>query len=90
MDTDLNQHIDALIKIPATIRQIRFASDHRPASGHVQKVDFPRLEVMLEGQLHDAGIKADPPVLSRHDVLFIHAGGWHSPSGRSHSRSDCP
>ena len=83
MDTDLNQHIDALIKSPATIRQIRFATDSRPASGNVQKADFPRLDIMLDGQLHDAGIKADPPVLSRHDVLFIHAGGWHSPRWQS-------
>lgn len=81
--TDLNQHIDALIKSPATIRQIRFATDSRPASGNVQKADFPRLDIMLDGQLHDAGIKADPPVLSRHDVLFIHAGGWHSPRWQS-------
>lgn len=87
MDTDLNQLIDALITGPAAIRQIRFASTHRPAADEVQKADFSRLEIMLEGQLYDPGIKADPPILTRYDALYIPAGGWNLPQRISPCRT---
>lgn len=79
MDGHLSQHIDALIKGPTAIRQVRFTTEHRPASGLALQVDFPRLEVILEGQRGDPGIKAEPALLARYDVLYIPAGGWNLP-----------
>ena len=87
MDTDLNQLIDALISGPAAIRQIRFASTHRPLADEVQQADFSRLEIVLEGQLYDPGVKADPPVLAQYDALYIPAGGWNIPQWSSPCRT---
>ncbi|HHG8772672.1 TPA: helix-turn-helix transcriptional regulator [Raoultella planticola] len=79
MDTDLNQLIDTLIKGPAALRQIFFATENRPVADKVSQVDFPRLEIVLEGQLSDAGVKADPPMLTQYDVLFVATGRWNFP-----------
>ena len=79
MDIDINQAIDSFIKGPAVIGKVRFSTETRPASEKAVSVDFPRLEIMLEGQVSDPAVKADPAQLTPHDVLYIPAGGWNDP-----------
>ncbi|SVM42852.1 transcriptional regulator [Klebsiella pneumoniae] len=79
MNSDINQAIDSFIKGPAVIGKIRFSTETRPASENALCVDFPRLEIMLAGQLHDPAINAERTQLMPHDVLYIPAGGWNDP-----------
>ena len=70
MDSDINQAIDSFIKGPAVIGKVHFSTESRPASEKALSVDFPRLEIMLAGQLRDPAIKADQAQLTPHDVLI--------------------
>lgn len=79
MDSDINQTIDSFIKGPAVIGKVHFSTESRPASEKALSVDFPRLEIMLAGQLRDPAIKADQAQLTPHDVLYVPAGGWNDP-----------
>ena len=79
MDNGINQVIDSFIKGQAVIGKVHFSTESRPASEKALCVDFPRLEIMLEGQLQDPAIKADCARLMPHDVLYIPAGGWNAP-----------
>ncbi|WP_142503171.1 helix-turn-helix transcriptional regulator [Klebsiella sp. 2680] len=79
MDSDINQIIDSLIKAPSLIRLVHFSTQTRPITDRVRSVDFPRLEILLEGQLNDPAIKAEPALLAQYDALFVPAGGWNFP-----------
>ena len=79
MDNGINQVIDSFIKGPAVIGKVHFSTESRPASEKALSVDFPRLEIMLAGQLRDPAIKADQAQLTPHDVLYVPTGGWNDP-----------
>lgn len=83
MAEDINQLIDFLIKGPSFIQRVRFTSTARPLSELATWVDFPRLEIVLEGQVADAALKDESPLLYLHDVLYIPAGGWNLPQWRA-------
>nr|WP_318384524.1 AraC family transcriptional regulator [uncultured Enterobacter sp.] len=79
MHNDINQILDSLITGPVGLKQVRFASDAKPAPALAFQVDFPRIEVVLEGEFADIGVAETPARLARHDVLYVPAGGWNCP-----------
>lgn len=78
MQHDISQLLTGLIHGPQTLRQVHFASALSPAPALALQVDFPRLEIVLDGELTD---QASPP-LQRQDALYVPAGGWNSPQWR--------
>lgn len=78
MPHDISQLLTGLIHGPQTLRQVHFASALSPAPALALQVDFPRLEIVLDGELTD---QASPP-LQRQDALYVPAGGWNSPQWR--------
>lgn len=78
MPHDISQLLTELIHGPQTLRQVHFASALSPAPALALQVDFPRLEIVLDGELTD---QASPP-LQRQDALYVPAGGWNSPQWR--------
>lgn len=78
MQHDISQLLTELIHGPQTLRQVHFASALSPAPALALQVDFPRLEIVLDGELTD---QASPP-LQRQDALYVPAGGWNSPQWR--------
>lgn len=78
MPHDISQLLTELIHGPHTLRQVQFASALSPAPALALQVDFPRLEIVLDGELTD---QASPP-LQRQDALYVPAGGWNSPQWR--------
>lgn len=77
MSHDVSHLISRLINGPAPLRQIRFAAVSGSAPALACQVDFPRLEIVLEGALTDAGIAGDTSLMTQHDVLYVPAGGWN-------------
>jgi hypothetical protein len=52
-----------------------------PAEPVVQ-VDFPRLNIILNGQLPDRALGENASPLEANDVLYIPGDSWNCPSGR--------
>ncbi|EMC5649264.1 helix-turn-helix transcriptional regulator [Salmonella enterica] len=73
---DVSHLLSRLINGPLPLRQIYFASASGPAPELAYQVDFPRLEIVLEGELTDMSITA--PLIPC-DVLYVPAGGWNIP-----------
>lgn len=73
---DVSHLLSRLINGPLPLRQIYFASASGPAAALAYQVDFPRLEIVLEGELTDMSITA--PLIPC-DVLYVPAGGWNIP-----------
>lgn len=72
-----------LLENPAGVRQVYFAGNEHPAPELAWQVDFPRLELILDGeqmmvwenkQNHSQSIR-----MQAGDVLFVPAKGWNSP-----------
>lgn len=76
MYQDVSHLLSRLIHGPAPLRQIFFASTFTPIPELAYKVDFPRLEIVLEGELTDASLT---DTLTPCDVLYVAAGGWNLP-----------
>jgi AraC-like DNA-binding protein len=76
MHHDITQLLTRLINNPAELQKIHFASTTSPAPELAYQVDFPRLEIVLEGEFSDAGAATR---MQCHDVLFVPAGGWNFP-----------
>ncbi|VEA88710.1 AraC family transcriptional regulator [Salmonella enterica subsp. enterica serovar Goldcoast] len=55
---DVSHLLSRLINGPLPLRQIYFASASGPAPELAYQVDFPRLEIVLEGELTDMSITA--------------------------------
>ncbi len=53
MDNDINQLIDALLKKQTSLGRVYFAGETRSPAEPVVQVDFPRLNILLDGQLPD-------------------------------------
>ena len=73
---DVSYLLSRLINGPLSLRQIYFASSNGPAPDLAYQVDFPRLEIVLEGEFIDTGAGA---ALVPGDVLYVPAGGWNFP-----------
>ncbi|WP_242503835.1 AraC family transcriptional regulator, partial [Citrobacter freundii] len=73
---DVSHLLSRLINGPTPLRQIYFASTNSTTPELAYQVDFPRLEIVLEGEFADSGIDK---VLTPGDVLFVPAGGWNIP-----------
>ncbi|BBV32954.1 Uncharacterized HTH-type transcriptional regulator ypdC [Citrobacter werkmanii] len=76
---DISHLLARLINGPTPLRQIYFASTCSSMPELAYQVDFPRLEIVLEGDLTDQGIAGAAATLLPGDVLFVPAGGWNFP-----------
>lgn len=79
MGHDVGHLIFRLINGPVSLRQIHFAGATGTPPATASQVDFPRLEIVLEGTLSDAGINDENARMGQHDVLYVPAGGWNYP-----------
>ncbi|SEL86467.1 transcriptional regulator, AraC family [Kosakonia sacchari] len=77
MSHDVSHLISRLINGPLPLRQVCFAGVSGNAPALACQVDFPRLEIVLEGSLLDVGIAGEAPLMTQHDVLYIPPGGWN-------------
>ena len=75
MQYDITHILNDLIGGAQPLNQVHFANANSPAPDLALKVDFPRLEIVLEGSVKDLAACALQP----DDVLFIPAGGWNYP-----------
>ena len=73
---NISHLLSRLINGPLPLHQVYFASSNAATPELAYKVDFPRLEIVLEGEFADSGIDK---VLTPGDVLFVPAGGWNFP-----------
>lgn len=73
---NISHLLSRLINGPLPLHQVYFASSNAATPELAYKVDFPRLEIVLEGQLSDTGIGN---ILVPGDVLYVPAGGWNLP-----------
>ena len=79
MSLDVSHLISRLINGPAPLRQIYFAGVTGTAPAQACQVDFPRLEIVLEGTVTDTGINGETARMAQHDVLYVPAGSWNPP-----------
>ena len=79
MDNDINQLIDALLKKQTSLGRVYFAGETRSPAEPVVQVDFPRLNILLDGQLPDQALGDNTPLLEAHDVLYIPGDSWNCP-----------
>ncbi len=75
MQHDISLILTDLITGTSPLRQVHFASPATPTPELALQVDFPRLEIVLEGAVNDRVV----PTLQQHDVLYVPAGGWNDP-----------
>lgn len=75
MHHDIAHILTDLINGIKPLRQVHFANPAISAPELALQVDFPRLEIVIEGSIKDqAGC-----VLQQGDVLYVPAGGWNNP-----------
>ena len=79
MDNSINQLIDSLTKKTNNIAEVHFASAMRPPAEAVIQLDFPRLNIVIEGQLRDLTLGDNAAPLQPRDVLYITGDGWNWP-----------
>ncbi|ALR74846.1 helix-turn-helix transcriptional regulator [[Enterobacter] lignolyticus] len=77
MHHDITHILTDLINGASPLRQVHFASASAPVPEMAFQVDFPRIEVVLEGGITDGAL-----MLQQHDVLFVPAGSWNCPDWR--------
>lgn len=73
---DVSHLLSRLINGPEPLRQVYFASTTGPVPELAYQVDFPRLEIVLEGEFTDRSVAS---TLGSGDVLYVPAGGWNFP-----------
>ncbi len=76
---DVSYLLSRLINGPTPLRQVYFASTSSSTPELAYQVDFPRLEIVLEGEFTDNGVAGAPATLLPCDALFVPAGGWNFP-----------
>ncbi|MFU0923584.1 helix-turn-helix transcriptional regulator [Kluyvera sichuanensis] len=77
---DINPLLSHIASGATPLQKIWFAGNHAPVPEMAFQVDFPRLEILLEGQLTDAVL--GEPMLAL-DALYVPAGGWNFPQWQS-------
>lgn len=83
MHHDITRLLTRLLNGPLPLQHIRFTGTSGAVPELAYRVDFPRLEIVLEGQVEDGGVTGASTRLAEHDVLFIPAGGWNQPRWQS-------
>lgn len=76
---DVSHLLSRLINGPTPLRQVYFASTSSSTPELAYQVDFPRLEIVLEGEFTDNGVTGASATLLPCDVLFVPAGSWNFP-----------
>ena len=76
---DINPLLSHIASGTTPLQKIWFAVGHMPAPEMAFQVDFPRLEIVLSGQLADAGLHGDEVRMNGLDALYVPAGGWNYP-----------
>lgn len=79
MNYDVSQILSRLLNSPSGIQHIWFADNQVAPSELAYQVDFPRIEVVLDGVLMDACDAGMPARLEQHDVLYVPAKCWNNP-----------
>lgn len=75
MHHDITRILTDLINSTTPLRQVHFANPAISAPELALQVDFPRLEIVIEGSMKDQAAC----VLQQGDVLYVPAGGWNNP-----------
>ncbi|UCQ29006.1 AraC family transcriptional regulator [Edwardsiella tarda] len=76
---DISHLLSRLIHGPTPLHQIYFANTNGATPELAYRVNFPRLEIVLEGEFFDRSlVEADAP-LAAGDVLYIPSGNWNFP-----------
>lgn len=83
MNYDVSQLISHLLNSPSGIQRIWLADSQTAPSELAYQVDFPRIEVVLDGVLMDACDAGMPARLEQHDVLYVPAKCWNNPQWNS-------
>ena len=76
MQHDISHLLTALINGPAPLRKVHFAASSDSAPQLALQVDFPRIEIVLEGEVYEAAIAE---MIQPQDCLYIPAGSWNLP-----------
>lgn len=76
---DINPLLSHIASGTTPLQKIWFAASHTSTPEMAFQVDFPRLEIVLSGQLADAGLHGDNVHMSGMDALYVSAGGWNFP-----------
>ncbi|EMF0806777.1 TPA: helix-turn-helix transcriptional regulator [Klebsiella aerogenes] len=79
MDNSINQLIDSFVKKQTCIAEVHFTGESRPPADAAIKVDFPRLNIVIEGQLYDLALGDNAAPLQPRDVLYIAGDSWNWP-----------
>ncbi|WP_234085231.1 AraC family transcriptional regulator [Enterobacter quasiroggenkampii] len=75
MHHDIPTILTDLINGTTPLRQVHFANSATSTPELALQVDFPRLEIVIEGSMKDqAGC-----ILQQGDALYVPAGGWNNP-----------
>ncbi|KFC00978.1 AraC family transcriptional regulator [Trabulsiella guamensis ATCC 49490] len=82
MRHDISYLLSRIINSPTLLRHVFFASTTGAIPDVAYQVPFPRLEIVIEGQLLDSGIVGEQALMNENDVLFVPAGGWNFPQWR--------
>ncbi|NIF39066.1 helix-turn-helix transcriptional regulator [Enterobacter sp. Tr-810] len=75
MQHDITQILTDLINGTLPLGQVHFLNQASSAPELALQVDFPRLEIVLEGSVEDCAAS----VLQPRDVLYVPPGGWNDP-----------
>ncbi|EPS2706927.1 helix-turn-helix transcriptional regulator [Cronobacter turicensis] len=75
MQDHISQILTEFIRAPESPRQVHFANSVSAKPHLALQVNFPRLEIVLEGVVEDRAA----PALHPRDVLYVPAGGWNYP-----------
>jgi AraC-like DNA-binding protein len=75
MHHDITQILTDLINGTLPLGQVHFSNQVSSAPELALQVDFPRLEIVLEGSVEDCAAS----VLQPRDVLYVPPGGWNDP-----------
>lgn len=76
---DISHLLSRLINGPTPLCKVYFPSTNGSMPELAYQVDFPRLEIVLEGEFTDSSVADASTTLTPYDVLYIPAGGWNFP-----------
>lgn len=77
--------VSSFLSTTLPIGRVWFANQRNPTSQLAFKVDFPRLEIVIDGALQDNFSDTETIKLQKYDVLYILAGCWNYPQWLSHA-----